>query len=223
MKSLKYAFATAVTSACFGLSPVSAAVIYDGGSPDQSGTIYSEAPDYAAMSFTLTSGATITGVNWWGDCFSATTCGSSPVFQIDIWTNNSGVPGTVLDFVPAGTGNQTATGKTITGGYDEYSYSVGIPSFALAPGTYFLSIQETEAEPAGNWSWEQTGSAPAGAYLEWYDGSAYQSLPEQLAFQLTGPAATTPIPAALPLFITGLGAMGVFGWRRKRKSGAIAA
>ncbi len=35
---------------------------------------------------------------------------------------------------------------------------------------------------------------------------------------------TTPLPAALPLFASGLGAMGLFGWRRKRKaSAAIAA
>ena len=27
----------------------------------------------------------------------------------------------------------------------------------------------------------------------------------------------TPIPAALPLFATGLGGLGVLGWRRKRK------
>jgi hypothetical protein len=33
----------------------------------------------------------------------------------------------------------------------------------------------------------------------------------------------TPLPAALPLFATGLGAMGLFGWRRKRKAAAIAA
>ena len=34
----------------------------------------------------------------------------------------------------------------------------------------------------------------------------------------------TPVPAALPLFATGLGAMGLFGWRRKRKNvAAIAA
>jgi hypothetical protein len=32
--------------------------------------------------------------------------------------------------------------------------------------------------------------------------------------------ATTPLPAALPLFATGLGAMGLFGWRRKRKAAA---
>jgi hypothetical protein len=28
----------------------------------------------------------------------------------------------------------------------------------------------------------------------------------------------TPLPAALPLFATGLGALGLFGWRRKRKN-----
>jgi len=31
---------------------------------------------------------------------------------------------------------------------------------------------------------------------------------------------TTPLPATLPLFAGGLGAMGLLGWRRKRKNGA---
>ena len=30
----------------------------------------------------------------------------------------------------------------------------------------------------------------------------------------------TPLPAALPLFVTGLGALGLLGWRRKRKNAA---
>jgi len=34
---------------------------------------------------------------------------------------------------------------------------------------------------------------------------------------------TTPLPAALPLFASGLGALGLFGWRRKRKTAALAA
>jgi hypothetical protein len=34
--------------------------------------------------------------------------------------------------------------------------------------------------------------------------------------------AQTPLPAALPLFATGLGAMGFVGWRRKRKAQAVA-
>jgi hypothetical protein len=36
-------------------------------------------------------------------------------------------------------------------------------------------------------------------------------------------ANATPLPAALPLFATGLGAFGLLGWRRKRKAAAITA
>jgi hypothetical protein len=34
----------------------------------------------------------------------------------------------------------------------------------------------------------------------------------------SGPPPTTPLPTALPLFATGLGALGLLGWRRKRKA-----
>lgn len=34
-------------------------------------------------------------------------------------------------------------------------------------------------------------------------------------------AAATPLPAALPLFASGLGALGLLGWRRKRKVAAV--
>jgi hypothetical protein len=39
---------------------------------------------------------------------------------------------------------------------------------------------------------------------------------------VTDPAVTpaTPLPATLPLFASGLGALGLLGWRRKRKAGA---
>ena len=33
----------------------------------------------------------------------------------------------------------------------------------------------------------------------------------------------TPLPAALPLFATGLGALGLLGWRRKKKAAAAMA
>jgi hypothetical protein len=37
---------------------------------------------------------------------------------------------------------------------------------------------------------------------------------------LTPEASATPLPAALPLFATGLGALGLLGWRRKRRAAA---
>ena len=43
-----------------------------------------------------------------------------------------------------------------------------------------------------------------------------------LDFANSAPRAT-PLPAALPLFATGLGAMGLLGWRRKRKNAAAIA
>jgi hypothetical protein len=49
---------------------------------------------------------------------------------------------------------------------------------------------------------------PIGYSLEFSDG--------------VGNGATTPIPAALPLFLSGLGTMGLLGWRRKRKTQAVA-
>lgn len=41
--------------------------------------------------------------------------------------------------------------------------------------------------------------------------------------QVTPTDGTTPLPAALPLFATGLGGLGLLSWRRKRKARAVAA
>lgn len=58
--------------------------------------------------------------------------------------------------------------------------------------------------------------------IEFYDGGSQND--QEVNFDI-GPAtsggnggAATPLPAALPLFATGLGAMGLLGWRRKRKA-----
>ena len=47
--------------------------------------------------------------------------------------------------------------------------------------------------------------------------------PSQYSGTLGSFLVATPLPAALPLFATGLGALGLFGWRRKRKAAATAA
>jgi len=47
---------------------------------------------------------------------------------------------------------------------------------------------------------------------------------ETLVSQLTSFEPTpTPLPATLPLFATGLGVLGLLGWRRKKKAAALAA
>ena len=59
----------------------------------------------------------------------------------------------------------------------------------------------------------QTFSIPGGEAL--IGGVVYDYVPAN-AVGTPSPAAT-PLPATLPLFATGLGALGLLGWRRKRK------
>jgi hypothetical protein len=221
LRSLGFSGVASCVMLAAWLSPASADVIYNGGAPDQGGQIYSEAPASAAMSFELTPGETdIAGVEWWGGCYPSTTCGSG-TFQVSIWSDVGGAPGSVLDFAPVGDGNQTATGNLIggTGGWDEYAYSASFGTFTnlSADTTYFLVIQETEAEASGTWGWETTSSAPAGAFLEGNDGTnGWNSLPETLAFELTGPTSAVPEPASLPL--VGAGAvLAIALWQRSRR------
>ncbi|HTW65895.1 MAG TPA: PEP-CTERM sorting domain-containing protein [Bryobacteraceae bacterium] len=228
-RSLRFSAVASSLILAAWLTPASADVIYNGGAPDQGGQIYSEAPGVVAMSFELTSGETdITGVNWWGGCYpSATsTCGNtSPTFLVDIWSDNGGTPDMVLDSDIVFDANQSATGNLISGpgGWDEYSYSAAIQEVTnLSAGTtYFLSIQETAGEPSGLWGWETTSSAPPGAFLESYDPSegTWSGLPEQLAFNLTGPPAAVPEPTSLPLLCTGI-LFSIALWQRSRRSRA---
>lgn len=53
-------------------------------------------------------------------------------------------------------------------------------------------------------------------FLEAIIGST--SSRSSLWFAINGTVTTTPLPAALPLFATGLGALGLLGWRRKRQA-----
>jgi hypothetical protein len=54
------------------------------------------------------------------------------------------------------------------------------------------------------------------------DSGSSVETPELLFDINSGSLDPTPLPAALPLFATGLGGLGLLGWRRKRKAQAVA-
>jgi hypothetical protein len=55
--------------------------------------------------------------------------------------------------------------------------------------------------------------------LNWAGGAVTNGQVLDATFTFT---TTTPLPAALPLFASGLGGLGLLGWRRKRKAQAVA-
>ena len=184
----------------------SASVLYQNGSigtsllgPSLNGTVR------VADSFTLSSDSTVTGVNF--EAWLLPYTSSYSLTWLIVPTNpdwvNSGTAATVTS-VDAGT---SVSGWELTEG----SFSTG--SVSLSSGTYYLEL--FAASGTVNVLWDQS-SGPSTAYA----GSGNSISSEY--FQILGDAATsnTPLPATLPLFASGLGALGLLGWRRKRKAQA---
>src|SRR5262249_379490 len=91
--------------------------------------------------------------------------------------------------------------------------------WSLDPGTYWLvgvaiSFEQGgwQANPTFDSIWAVDGATGNGT---WFNNSV---LPPPMAL-ITGEA--TPLPAALPLFPHGLGALGRFGWRKRRRQQSL--
>jgi hypothetical protein len=103
----------------------------------------------------------------------------------------------------------------------------------LAPGNYTVSVMQYNNFAVGpNLS---NGFSASGATFTSIFGCSNGSFCDvttdnrtnQWAFDILNvdsgeQVSAVPLPAALPLFATGLGALGLLGWRRKRKAGAAA-
>jgi hypothetical protein len=98
------------------------------------------------------------------------------------------------------------------------------PNWSLAAGTYWLvavanggsdMAWQSQNFPPPSWA-SGDGVGSAGSWT----GAGTQLVPMAL-IQGTGTVVSpVPLPAALPLFATGLGALGLLGWRRKKKATA---
>jgi hypothetical protein len=98
------------------------------------------------------------------------------------------------------------TNGVITGGALVFSRNYALPIFT--PQNWEFCLAVAIAGYCG---------APTSAYLKGPGGIVQSDV------ALGAAPAATPLPAALPLFSAGLGALGLLGWRRKKKKAAALA
>ncbi len=97
-------------------------------------------------------------------------------------------------------------------------------NFADTSGDYLFDIFPTCGYPCGNAVWLSAGAngGSVGAFrLEEafsQDSFTSETVPKQTEEVIATAPSVTPLPAAFPLFATGLGALGLFGWLRKRRT-----
>jgi len=118
-------------------------------------------------------------------------------------------PQTSLDIVWGSVDVATGYNLVVTAGFDkitgaEVLAAIGLPSSDT--GLYNAAVELTGLTSFSSVTFSDS-SSPA------------------FEFDIASPVrpAPTPLPAALPLFAGGVGALGFFGWRRKRKAAAPAA
>jgi hypothetical protein len=137
-----------------------------------------------------------------------------------------GLSGTLA--IDTALGTVTDSNLTVTGYTSPQNIFTGVPDSAYAadplsseffvsftnPSISILVLGIVTSEIPGSLVGFTGGFIGFGQFFDLSVGASYRFL---------GTISPTPLPAALPLFATGLGALGLLGWRRKRKAAAIAA
>jgi|ERR1035437_5356988 hypothetical protein len=124
-------------------------------------------------------------------------------------------------------------GATV-GGFTLWDTLIGAGGLSIGAGDYVILSGTTSSNMDGSdgifsnslvkltingtlYSFTDSTNALIGSPI----GSANETIPWTQIGDISATSAT-PLPAALPLFATGLGALGLLGWRRKKKAAALA-
>jgi len=133
-----------------------------------------------------------------------------------------------MGLIDLGAGDLSGLGTVLTGlGADTNSPSntVDIPSaFASFPiNSDLTSAGLSSWDTSAHDSWTSPDPSIWTGINTDGSGNFVTLVTEGGSGSIAGGTSTTPLPATLPLFATGLGGLGLFGWRRKRKNGAALA
>ncbi len=153
-----------------------------------------DTPNRIYDDFTLSPGANINKISWWGISYYG-----DPQFTYTFYSDSSGSPGSALVSYDS-PGSPTLDTYTTTNGQviGMYSISLGTPFTATAGTKYWLSIYNTDTGSLWGWQIAPYGN---GSYQEPFTIGNSTS---NVAFRLEGIETPVPIPAAAWLLGSGL-------------------
>ena len=192
------------------------------------------APLVAYTLISIGSASTIHNITWRGLYSLGLGVGpaDSDPFRIGLFQNTGGAVGAgIADVQTLGAVNRIDTGL-VAFGRSIFQYNFDLNQ-AVGPGTYWLTVLNNPTFPVGGspagWTWaggtvaghtDRQGFSFGEGSLLFPDSGRYVIVEGDV----TGVApSVVPLPAALPLFATGFGALALLGWRRKKKAAALAA
>lgn len=164
--------------------------------------------------FSLATNTLVTDVHWTGGYFSPSQQSPISSFLIQIWSDAGGPAAVLFSETVAGAPNETSLGTV--GSVSVFSYDVDLSNgfVALAGTTYWLSIQANLAYPP-QWGWA-TSTGGDGVAFQDFSGRPRTRVNTDLAFSLTGTAATVPEPGTVALVALALLGTAVTSRRKLR-------
>jgi hypothetical protein len=231
---MRYLGAATLAAVFFGSAQVSATpvTLFDsitGSTANAADNIYSAGPLYASFS-TGSSAATLTEIDV---MLNGGTSGSGETVSVSLFSSNeSSTPYPTAESLLASLGSI----NSVSSGDNEYSLN-SLSDSLVANTRYWIELTSNASSVAG---WDYTSNTSGtGVSTEYWqanytpspgsvpnagnnqNGDGYFPNPYEMIVT-ADQVGTTPLPATLPLFASGLGAIGLLGWRRKRKAQAAA-
>jgi hypothetical protein len=226
----------AVAPSTFGTLGGTVYLTNEGPNPIGPGTVYALNPPTTsdASTMTVSSFATITGGQPFGLVFAPVAFGS---VGGDLLVSDS-VSGKIWAVSPSGTVTLFATVPLLAGQFGNRQMAFAPAGFPTYAGDLFVSVSGSNfgGGLAGSVDVLNSSGGLVAFLAIGVDGSPYD--PRGLLFPnsttlwvndadagifsaVSSDFTPTPVPAALPLFATAIGGLGLLGWRRKRKAQAV--